>query len=649
MISAAICAPVKWRAVAAPAGHAATQVPQPRQWTAATTARPDAPSSATAPNGQAATQTRAAAAARRVDLRRERLERQPIARRRARRARARPRRRRRGSPRGSSAGRPPRRPRRSPARRVAVGSNGLAPRSAHEAALVDLEAEQPRHRHAASDARAGAWIATSSAIRTSPPSSRTRTPSAQASSARMSSSPREELDAVGGERGRAPPGAGQPVEPARDGDPRERELRAQARGELQDLFHRERRHPPRPRWSRAAPRAAAARPRRAPRRRSGRPGAASARARSSRRRPPAPPPRPAASRSRPRSRRRSPRACAKARRAGPRRTGTPGRRRRRPLPRRAGTRRRRWPRRAGARRGMARRSPSGRGRRRGRGERRGTRRCRRRSRGTRPDRRRARRIAISTSNRPCAPRTRRSSAPVSTSTRSEWSTSSSTGSMKQLAHSPAGKISSSRFASPPSAWERSTRITLRSRRARAPRRRDAGGAPADHDHVRRDLHVRGRDGGGAGRARAPPRRAGARAPSPPPDLRRPTRPARAGSRAAGDRASGPPRRAPRGTSPRARAGSRRRRRCARARNRGSAPPARPSPPASRARRGSRRRPPLATRPDRRAGPAAPPHRGSDRSGRGRCRWRGVPGRGWPPSGRLPAVRRRCSRLSIGSG
>ena len=83
--------------------------------------------------------------------------------------------------------------------------------------------------------------------------------------------------------------------------------------------------------------------------------------------------------------------------------------------------------------------------------------------------------------------------------------------MKQLAHSPAGKISSSRFASPPSAWERSTRIDLAIAPREGPRRRDAGGAPADHDHVRRDLHVRGRERAVEPDAREPRRDEPARA------------------------------------------------------------------------------------------------------------------------------------------
>jgi hypothetical protein len=49
----------------------------------------------------------------------------------------------------------------------------------------------------------------------------------------------EELDAVRGERRRAPRRAGHPVEPARDRDPRRGEHRPEPRGELQDLLRRE--------------------------------------------------------------------------------------------------------------------------------------------------------------------------------------------------------------------------------------------------------------------------------------------------------------------------------------------------------------------------------------------------------------------------
>ncbi len=77
------------------------------------------------------------------------------------------------------------------------------------------------------------------------------------------------------------------------------------------------------------------------------------------------------------------------------------------------------------------------------------------------------RSAISTANRPAVPRTRRSSAPVRISTPAWWSAASTTGSMKQLAHSSPGEIRSSWLASPPSTNERSTSTTLRSSRARA--------------------------------------------------------------------------------------------------------------------------------------------------------------------------------------
>ena len=421
MISAAICAPVKWRAVAAPTGQAATQVPQPRQWIAATTARPVAPSSATAPNGHAATHTAAAAAARRVDLRRERLERQPIAR--DERGEHEP---------GRGGAVADRLADRARARRGRAGHvdpgevrGGRLERARaalrHEPALVDLEAQQPRHRHRRSEARAGAWIATSSAIRTSPPSSRTRTPSAQASSARMSSSPaRSSTPSAASAAARRPAPGSRSSPPAiaiRASGSCARRRAASFRistGERPILLgragreqHRARRPPARAAHL-AAGRAVrvqhplervarddALRPlhlaRPHPGRDHDRAGGHLARARRL-----AEPDR--AERARPGA------GVADLSRGAQARAGVDDRRR------------------AGARRGMARRSPSGRGRRRGRGERRGTRRCRRRSRGTRPDRRRARRSRSRSRTgrarrgrgaapRPSAPRRARSGAP----------------------------------------------------------------------------------------------------------------------------------------------------------------------------------------------------------------------------------------------
>ena len=55
-ISASSCARVKWRAVAAPVGQAAAQVPQPRQWTASTNAFAAPAGDATAGTGKTDTQ-----------------------------------------------------------------------------------------------------------------------------------------------------------------------------------------------------------------------------------------------------------------------------------------------------------------------------------------------------------------------------------------------------------------------------------------------------------------------------------------------------------------------------------------------------------------------------------------------------------------